>query len=114
MVKDDRHRTRALISPEGNEIGIVGNQAVFSLVGNIQEETHRSAIEYQRSLRSEAYGSTLEKIPGVGKKRREELIGRFKSIKAIREASLEELCAVVPKNTAAAVWNYFRGKEEKE
>ena len=115
MVKDERHRTRALVTPEGREIGIVGNQAVFSLVGNIQEETHRSAIEYQRSLRAEAYGSTLEKIPGVGKKRREELIGHFKSVKAIREASLEELAAVVPKNTAQAVREYFRkGTEEQE
>ena len=115
MVKDDRHRTRALVTPEGREIGISGNQAVFSLVGNIQEETHRSAIEYQRSLRSESYGSTLEKIRGVGKKRREELIAHFKSVRAIREASFEELCAVVPKNTAQAVWAYFRGdKEEQE
>ena len=112
MVKDDRHRTRALVSPEGREIGISGNQAVFSLVGNIQEETHRSAIEYQRSLRAESYGSTLEKIPGVGKKRREELIAHFKSVRAIREASLEELGAVVPKNTAQAVWNYFRKETE--
>ncbi len=115
MVKDDRHRTRALVTPEGREIGISGNQAVFSLVGNIQEETHRSAIEYQRSLRSESYGSTLEKIRGVGKKRREELIAHFKSVRAIREASFEELCAVVPKNAAQAVWAYFRGdKEEQE
>ena len=50
MVKDDRHRTRALIRSDGREIGIKGNQAVFSLVGAIQEETHRFAIEYQRSL----------------------------------------------------------------
>lgn len=114
MVKDDRHRTRALVTPEGREIGISGNQAVFALVGNIQEETHRSAIEYQRSLRAESYGSTLEKIPGVGKKRREELISHFKSVKAIREASLEELSAVVPKNTAQAVWSYFRKEEEKQ
>ena len=112
MVKDDRHRTRALVTPEGREIGISGNQAVFSLVGNIQEETHRSAIEYQRSLRAESYGSTLEKISGVGKKRREELIAHFKSVKAIRGASLEELAAVVPKNTAQAVWNYFRKETE--
>ena len=114
MVKDDRHRTRALVTPEGREIGIVGNQAVFALVGNIQEETHRSAIEYQRSLRAEAYGSTLEKIPGVGKKRREELIGHFKSVKAIREASEDELAAVVPKNTAHAVWEYFRDEAEEQ
>ena len=114
MVKDERHRTRALVTPEGREIGIVGNQAVFSLVGNIQEETHRSAIEYQRSLRGEAYGSTLEKIPGVGKKRREELIGHFKSVRAIREASEEELAAVVPKNTARAVWEYFNAEKEEQ
>ncbi len=114
MVKDDRHRTRALVTPEGREIGISGRQDVFSLVGNIQEETHRSAIEYQRSLRAEAYGSTLEKIPGVGKKRREELIGHFKSVKAIREASEDELAAVVPKNTAHAVWEYFRKETEDE
>ena len=114
MVKDDRHRTRALVSPEGREIGISGNQAVFSLIGSIQEETHRSAIEYQRSLRAEGYGSTLEKIPGVGKKRREELIARFKSVRAIREASLEELGAVVPKNTAQAVWTYFRKEKEEQ
>ena len=44
MVKDDRHRTRALITPEGREIGIQGNQAVFSLIGRFQEETHRFAI----------------------------------------------------------------------
>jgi excinuclease ABC subunit C len=55
MVKDDRHRTRALVSPDGLETGISGDQGVFSLIGNIQEETHRFAIEYQRSLRNESF-----------------------------------------------------------
>ena len=114
MVKDDRHRTRALISPEGQEIGISQNQAVFSLIGGIQEETHRFAIEYQRSLRSENYGSTLDKIPGVGEKRRNELIKTFKSVKAIREASLEQLRLVVPKNTAQAVYDYFHSGESEK
>ena len=113
MVKDDRHRTRALISPEGQEIGISQNQAVFALIGGIQEETHRFAIEYQRSLRSEGYGSTLDKIPGVGEKRRNELIKTFKSVKAIREASLEQLRLVVPKNTAQAVYDYFHSEERE-
>ena len=113
MVKDDRHRTRALISPEGQEIGISQNQAVFALIGGIQEETHRFAIEYQRSLRSEGYGSTLDKIPGVGDKRRNELIKTFKSVKAIREASLEQLRLVVPKNTAQAVYDYFHSGESE-
>ena len=113
MVKDDRHRTRALISPEGQEIGISQNQAVFALIGGIQEETHRFAIEYQRALRSEGYGSTLDKIPGVGEKRRNELIKTFKSVKAIREASLEQLRLVVPKNTAQAVYDYFHSEESE-
>ena len=114
MVKDDRHRTRALISPEGQEIGISQNQAVFALIGGIQEETHRFAIEYQRSLRSEGYGSTLDTIPGVGDKRRNELIKTFKSVKAIREASLEQLRLVVPKNTAQAVYDYFHSGESEK
>ena len=111
MVKDDRHRTRALIRSDGREIGIKGNQAVFSLVGAIQEETHRFAIEYQRSLRSEGFASKLDAIPGVGEKRRADLIKSFKSVKAIREASLSQLELVVPKNTAKAVFDYFHKEE---
>lgn len=113
MVKDDRHRTRALINSAGHEIGINSNQAVFSLIGNIQEETHRSAIEYQRSLRAESYGSTLDKIPGVGPNRRNDLIKHFKSVKAVREADLEELCACVPRNTAQSVYDYFHKGEDE-
>ena len=113
MVKDDRHRTRALITPDGHEIGISTNQAVFALVGSIQEETHRFAIEYQRSLRKEGYVSTLDKIDGVGEKRRNELIKYFKSVKAVREASVEQLRLVVPKNTAQAVYDYFHREDNK-
>lgn len=114
MVKDDRHRTRALISPEGREISINTNQAVFSLVGSIQEETHNSAISYQRSLRKEHYGSTLDSVPGVGPKRREELIKYFKSIKNIKEATESQLALLVPKNTAKAVYMYFHREESEE
>lgn len=112
MVKDDRHRTRALVSPDGAEIGISANPAVFSFIGRIQEETHRFAITYHRELRSKSVkGSELDKIAGVGDKRKETLLKSFKSIKAIRSASLEELSAVVPKNTAAAVYNYYHKDE---
>ena len=113
MVKDDRHRTRALISPQGQEIGINANQAVFALVGGIQEETHRFAIEYQRSLRNEGYVSALDKIDGVGPRRRADLIKYFKSVKAIKEASVDQLNLVVPKNTARAVYDYFHSGESK-
>ncbi len=113
MVKDDRHRTRALIGPDGRETGISGNQALFALIGSIQEETHRSAIEYQRSLRRESYGSALDKIPGVGPKRREALIKRFKSVKAVREAGLEELEQVLPKDTARTVYAWAHPEKEE-
>ena len=114
MVKDDRHRTRALITPEGREIGIQANQAVFALIGNIQEETHNTAIGYQRSLRNESYASALEKIEGVGPKRKNDLLKAFKSVKAIREAEEEQLALVVPRNAARAIYRYFHDQEEGE
>ena len=114
MVKDDRHRTRALISPDGHEIGINSNQAVFALVGNIQEETHRFAIEYQRALRNEGYVSALDRIDGMGPKRRADLIKYFKTVKAIRVASVSQLNLVVPKNTAQAVYDYFHNENGEE
>ncbi len=114
MVKDDRHRTRALVTPEGMEISINTNQTAFSFIGNIQEETHRFAIEYQRLLRNESIGSELSKISGVGEKRKNELLKAFKTIKAIKAASFEELNAVVPKNTASAVYNYYHAGEEEK
>ena len=112
MVKDDRHRTRALVTPEGREIGIVGNQAVFSLIGQIQEETHRFAITYHHESHGKsALRSALDGIPGVGPKRREELRKKFGTIKAIREAEVEALAAVVPRPAAEAVWRHFHSKE---
>ena len=114
MVKDHRHRTRGLVSSQGREIGLSGNPAVFALIGSIQEETHRFAIEYQRSLRSAGLGSELDRIKGVGEKRRSALLRHFKTIKAIREASLEELCQAVPRNTAQAVWEHFHGQKGEE
>ena len=115
MVKDDRHRTRALVTPQGDEIGIQGNQAVFSLIGRIQEETHRFAITYQRELRSKRMKrSSLDHIPGVGDKRKQDLMRHFKTIGAISTASLEELCQVVPRNTAAEVYKYYRSRQERQ
>ena len=113
MVKDDRHRTRALVTPEGREIGIQGNQAIFSLIGQIQEETHRFAIEFHRQQQNQRVkGSVLDQIPGVGEKRRSDLLKHFKSIKKIKEATQAQLAEVVPKNTAQAVFDYFHPKGE--
>ena len=113
MVKDDRHRTRALAAADGREIGIQQNQALFSMIGRIQEETHRFAIEFHRQQQTtHLKGSALDEIPGVGPKRKADLLKHFKSIKRIRSASLEELRAVVPQNTAQAVCDHFQqGKD---
>jgi len=111
MVKDDRHRTRALVHPDGREIGIQAIPAVFALIGQIQEETHRFAIEFNRLQRKgRVQGSVLDQIPGVGEKRRTQLLKHFKSVKAIKAASLEQLQEVVPKNTAQAVYDYFHSE----
>ena len=113
MVKDDRHRTRALVTPTGEEIGISGQQSVFALIGTIQEETHRFAITYHRKLRSKRVkGSTLDQIPGIGEKRRAELLKHFKSISAIREAALPELRSVLPADAAMSVYHFFHREEQ--
>ena len=112
MVKDDRHRTRALVTPSGQEIRIDNNQAVFSLIGSIQEETHRFAITYHRQLRSKRLRySELDSIPGIGPKRKQELLRQFKSIQAIRQATLPELERLLPKDAAAAVYSHFQNTE---
>lgn len=113
MVKDDRHRTRALVTPEGLEIGIDSNQAVFSFVGNIQEETHRFAITYHRQLRSKRLKySALDKIAGIGPKRKQDLLKHFKSIAAISQAELYELERFLPKNAAMSVYQHFHANSE--
>lgn len=113
MVKDDRHRTRALITPEGREIGIVTNQAVFSLIGQMQEETHRFAITYhhQRHGKS-AMRSSLDGVPGVGPKRQAALRKHFGTIKAIREADVAALAAVVPLAAAEALHRHLHQESE--
>ena len=108
MVKDDRHRTRALVTPEGEEIRIDAKQAVFSLIGTIQEEVHRFAIDYHRQKRSKRLRySELDQIPGIGPKRKEQLLKTFGSITSIRQASLAELERLLPKDSAASVYHHF-------
>lgn len=114
MVKDDRHRTRALITPDGQEIAIDSQQAVFSFIGTIQEETHRFAIAYHRKLRSKRLRySELDEIPGIGPKRKQELLKTFKSLAGIGQATLPELERILPKDAAAEVYSHFQNKRLK-
>lgn len=110
MVKDDKHRTRALLSEDG-EVYLNPVSSVFHLVENIQEEVHRFAIEYHRKLhRKNTIESELEKISGIGKNKRIALLRHFKSIGKIKTASVEELCQVkgISKVNAEAIYNYFK------
>lgn len=114
MVKDNKHRTRALVTPEGNEVAIDTQQSVFSLIGKIQEETHRFAISFHRQLRSNRLSdSELDKISGIGPKRKQLLLQRFKSLKGIMNAPLSELEHYLPRDCAAAVYTHFHSREEE-
>ena len=111
MVKDERHRTRALVTSRGEQIQIDAQQSVFSLVGNIQEETHRFAITYNRKLRSKRVRySDLDTIKGIGPKRKQALLNAFHSLSGIKEASLEELKRYLPLDAANAVYQKFNKK----
>lgn len=112
MVKDDRHRTRALVTPDGKEIAIDAQQSVFALIGNIQEETHRFAITYHRKLRSKRLRySELDQIPGIGPKRKQDLLKSFKSLTGIRQATLSDLEQILPRDVALAVFKHFHDQE---
>ncbi|MCL2235919.1 MAG: excinuclease ABC subunit UvrC [Defluviitaleaceae bacterium] len=111
MVKDHRHRTRALLY-KGEEITMPLGGEGFKLVTRIQEEVHRFALEYHRKLRSKAATkSVLDDIPGVGGTRRKALLMRFGTVEAIKAASEEDLAATpgMNKKAAKAVIDFFSG-----
>lgn len=128
MVKDDKHRTRALVyrkntgenAAEGTlqekkdrvyeEIPLKGKAMLFRYIGRMQEEVHRFAIEYHRSLRNKhASGSVLDEIEGIGPVRRKALLEHFKSVERIKQASREELenAPGMTARAAESVWTYF-------
>ena len=113
MVKDDNHRTRGLYY-NNVEIPIDRHSEGFKLVTRIQDEAHRFAIEYHRSLRSKAQvHSVLDDIEGIGPARRKALMRRFKCLEAVRDATLEELESTegMNKRAAESVYAYFREKD---
>ena len=115
MVKDDNHRTRGLYF-HNKEIPIDRHGEGFMLITRIQDEAHRFAIEYHRSLRSKSQvHSVLDDIEGIGPARRKALMRRFQSLERIREASPEELAETESMNPAAArkVYEFFHGAGEQ-
>ncbi len=111
MVKDDNHRTRGLYY-QNREIAIDTRSEGFKLITRIQDEAHRFAIEYHRSLRSkEQVRSVLDGIPGVGPARRKALMRDFKSIDEIRQADVARLSQVpeIPEHVAEEIYSFFHG-----
>ncbi|HIV90657.1 MAG TPA: excinuclease ABC subunit UvrC [Candidatus Eisenbergiella stercoravium] len=111
MVKDDNHRTRGLYY-QNREIEIDTHSEGFKLITRIQDEAHRFAIEYHRSLRSkEQVRSVLDGIPGVGPARRKALMRDFKSIDEIRQADVARLSQVpeIPEHVAEEIYSFFHG-----
>ncbi len=116
MVKDDFHRTRGLYY-HNEELPIDTRSESFKLITRIQDEAHRFAIEYHRSLRSkQQVHSLLDEIEGIGPTRRKALMRTFKSLEGIRDASLEELANAESMNAASArkVYEYFHGGAENK
>ncbi len=116
MVKDSHHRTRA-IARSGDELSLTSKRSAFTLVSTIQEEVHRYSVEYHRSRRKKSsVSTTLTSIEGIGESRGKALLKHFKTMKAIGEASVEEIAAVkgMNKNAARAVFEAFHGKNNSD
>ncbi len=116
MVKDDNHRTRGLYY-NNVELPIDTRSEGFKLITRVQDEAHRFAVEYHRSLRGKAQvKSVLDEIPGVGPARRKALMRHFKSIQEIKGASVEELAALPEINRRAAedIYLFFRKPPEDQ
>ena len=110
MYKDDKHRTKGLISQE-KEIELDRTSNLYRFVASIQEEVHNYAISYHRSLRNKSLTkSELDDIQGIGEKRKKALLNHFKDIEAIKNATFEELLEVesMNKSSSESVYEYFR------
>lgn len=110
MVKDDRHRTRGFVY-QGEEFSLEDRRTLYHYLGKIQEEVHRFAITYHRDIRNKGmHTSELDKIEGIGEKRRNDLLRHFGSMEAIKEAGIEELLKVPSMNEKSAknLIEYFK------
>ena len=110
LAKDDAHRTRAIVFDDGREIDLRDDRLLFSYCSNVQEEVHRFAITYMSGVKGKKMiKSALEDIPGIGPKRRGELLSKFGSIKAIKNATYEELMEVdgMTSKAAESVLEFF-------
>lgn len=112
MVKDDHHRTRAIVDDVGGEIAINRHRNIFTFVTNIQDETHRYANDYRkRMMHKKSYAATLTALPGVGEKTSAALLAHFKTVGAVRQASISDLEEVkgISHAKAEKIYNALHG-----
>ena len=110
MVKDDHHRTRAIVDSDGREIAINMNRGTFTFITAIQDETHRFANAYRKQqMKQKSYSSTLTEVPGVGPKTAKVLMAQFKSVGAVKEATPDQLenTPGVGRQMAQTIYEYF-------
>ena len=116
LKKNDKHRTNDLVDGDTLEVvNIPKDSNVFHYLTRMQDEVHRYTINYHRAIRSKgSIGSILDGIPGIGAKRKKELIKKFGSVREMEQASLEELTKIVPKEVANTLQSYLKARKEKK
>lgn len=114
LVKNDKHRTNDLLDGDTLEIYDIDRTSnLFHYLTRMQDEVHRYTINYHRQIRSKgSISSILDNIPGIGSKRSKDLIKRFGSVKRMKEASLKELCEIIPEDTAKLLINYLENYDK--
>ena len=112
LKKDTHHKTNTIIDRNLNEIKIDSHSNLFLYLANIQEEVHRFAITYHRNIKNKGMlSSVLELVPGIGEGRRKALLKEFSSLKKIKEASVEELEKILPRDIAVNLYEYLKKNE---
>ena len=112
LKKDNHHKTNTIIDRDLKEINIDSHSNLFLYLANIQEEVHRYAITYHREIKNKGMlSSVLELVPGIGEQRRKDLLKKFSSLKKIKEASIDELSEVLPRDVSENLYNYLKDNE---
>lgn len=112
LAKDDKHSTAMLLDTEGHPISIHPKSELFFLLTRMQDEVHRYAISFHKNVRSKSlFASTLDQIEGIGPKRKQQLLHHFKSVKRMKEASLEQLKEVLPDKVAQELFQSLHPDE---
>ena len=114
LVKDDNHRTSNLMDVNGNILPVKRDSSLFFLLTQMQDEVHRFAISYHRKLRGKAMTkSILDEVEGIGEVRKKEIWKHFKSLKRLKEATIEEIRQVVPEKVAQNIYNILHNTDQK-